>query len=97
MGVGSVPVACVALFFAGNWGMIGQIVLSVLIIYATRALGLWVLSKSPAQVPAESNFSSIFDLDFSVDWTRWNYSIKITGHNPKYTPGLSVPGGPPLG
>lgn len=51
LGFGSVPLACVALLFHGEWGTIGELILSVLLIFLIRILGYWVISKG--EQPAE--------------------------------------------
>ncbi len=45
LGFGSVPLACVALLFRWEWGLIGQLVLWTVIVYVIRALGYWIRSK----------------------------------------------------
>lgn len=56
MGVGSIPLACVAMLFAREWALIGEVLLSVVIIFATRALGHWVISKGQESLSAASGW-----------------------------------------
>jgi len=45
MGFGSVPLAGIACLFRWEWGLIGSLVLGVAIVWVTRLLGVWIVSK----------------------------------------------------
>ena len=46
-GVGSVPLACLALLFHAKFGMLGVLLGQLAAVYILRVLGLWVESKAP--------------------------------------------------
>ena len=51
---GAVPLACIALLFHGEFALIGLIVLSVILIFAVRSLGHWIISKGvPPQLSCD--------------------------------------------
>ncbi len=50
LGVVTVPLACVALLFRAEWSLTGQLILWAVIVFATRALGYWIISKG--EMPA---------------------------------------------
>jgi hypothetical protein len=53
LGVGSVPMACVALLFNGEWSALAQMVLGVILVFALRSFGLWVASKGRPRIQEE--------------------------------------------
>lgn len=60
LGIGSVPLACVALVIAGEFSAVGQIVLAAATIFAVRILGRWIESKAPRRLlPSQSNALSL--------------------------------------
>lgn len=52
VGVGVVPVAMLASAFNGMWGMAGQLLLSVAIVFGLRFLGVWISEKSAEEKSA---------------------------------------------
>ena len=55
LGVATVPLACLASLFKGEWALAGELILAVSIVFCTRALGFWIISKvadDPIQQPA---------------------------------------------
>ncbi len=49
----AVPLVCVALLLGGEFSTTGLIILSVIMIFAVRALGHWIISKG---VPKETSY-----------------------------------------
>lgn len=56
LGVVTVPLACVASLFRGEWSLTGQLILWAVIVFATRALGYWIISKGEMSVPDFSDW-----------------------------------------
>ncbi len=56
LGVGSVPVACVALLFAGEFRPLGQMILAVILVFAVRFFGLWLITKGMSDSEIEEDF-----------------------------------------
>jgi hypothetical protein len=46
LGYVTVPLACLALLFKGEWSLLGQVVLWFLIVFCMRMLGYWIISKA---------------------------------------------------
>jgi hypothetical protein len=45
LGVGSVPIACLALLFSGKFSSLGAMVLTVAMVFALRFFGAWIADK----------------------------------------------------
>jgi hypothetical protein len=48
-GFGSVPMACVAMLFHGEFAGLGMTILAVVILFAVRALGVWIIGKASVE------------------------------------------------
>jgi len=58
LGYVTFPLACLALLFKGEWSLLGQVVLWFVVVFSTRILGIWIISKgADAFIPerAEQN------------------------------------------
>jgi len=45
LGIGSVPMACIAALLSGEVEVFGLLILATLVVFATRQLGVWIISK----------------------------------------------------
>ena len=52
LGIGSVPVACVACVISGEWLNLGALILGVLLVFGLRAIALRLLTSVAVQSPA---------------------------------------------
>lgn len=50
VGYVTVPLACIALLFHGEWSLLGQIVLWFIIAISVRNLGYWIISKGEEEI-----------------------------------------------
>lgn len=73
-GVATVPLACLASLFKGEWSRVAELILSVAVVFSTRALGLWIASKG---IDAESDIRDATEVDARPRlrlpaWLRWS-------------------------
>jgi len=58
VGYVTVPLACIALLFHGEWSLLGQIVLWFVIVFCMRMLGHWIISKGAGDLEFYANSGS---------------------------------------
>ena len=46
LGYVTLPLACLAALFRGEWGVLGELILTFVIVMGSRLLGTWIVSKA---------------------------------------------------